>query len=160
VNVPIYEGGVIYARARQAKERLGEAKFLYHQQINQIKQSVEAAWAAWNESGRLAASAREQARSAESALAGVRQEAKIGLRSTWDILNAQLTLMNARVLLVDAQRNRILSGFNLLASMGQLSAEKLALNVPIYDATTHYEQIKNQWFGLEAWSPPAVQQAE
>lgn len=160
VNVPIYEGGIIYARARQAKERLGEAKFLYHQQINQIKQSVEAGWAAWNESGKLAASAREQARAAESALAGVRQEAKIGLRSTWDILNAQATLMNARVRLVDAQRNRMLSAFNLLASMGQLSAEKLALNVPLYDATTHYQQVKDQWYGLEAWNPPAARQAE
>ncbi|MBL1257754.1 TolC family outer membrane protein [Methylocystis sp. Sn-Cys] len=160
VNVPVYEGGIVYARARQAKERLGEAKFLYHQQINEIKQSVEAAWAAWNESSKLAASAREQARSAESALAGIRQEAKISLRTTWDILNAQLTLLSARIALVDAQRNRILSGFGLLASMGQLSAEKLALDVPVYDATTHYEQIKDQWFGLEAWNPPAVKQAE
>jgi outer membrane protein len=151
VNVPVYEGGVVYARARQAKERLGEAQFLYDQQINQIKQSTEAAWAAWSESGKFVTSARERARSAESALVGVRQEAKIGLRTTWDILNAQQTLMNARIVLVDIQRNRILSGFNLLASMGQLSAEKLALNVPVYDATTHYEQVKDQWIGLEAW---------
>jgi outer membrane protein len=151
VNVPLYEGGIVYARARQAKEKLQEAKFLYDQQLSLLKQSTEAAWSIWSESNRILSSAEEQVRNAAHAVVGVREEAKIGLRTIWDILNALQTLMNARVALVDAQRNRTLSGFNLLSAMGQLSAERLGLNVDVYDPVTHYDQVKGQWIGLEAW---------
>ena len=43
-------------------------------------------------------------RAAEIALMGVREEAKVGQRTTLDVLNAQLALLNARVNLVIAQR--------------------------------------------------------
>jgi cell division septation protein DedD len=155
VNVPIYEGGIVYAQSRQAKEKLSEAKFLYEQQVNQINQAIEAAWGAWKEAGKVLAAAREQVGQAESALAGVREEAKIGLRTTWDILNALQTIVNARITLVNAQRDRTLYGFALLSAMGQLSIEKLDLGAPAYDPTIHFEQVKDQWIGLEAWDPPA-----
>ena len=43
---------------------------------------------------------------AEVALAGVREEAKVGQRTTLDVLNAQQTLLNARVQLVSPARQR------------------------------------------------------
>jgi outer membrane protein len=151
VNVPLYEGGVSYAQVRQAKEKLGEAQFLLDQQINQIHQSIESSWAAWKESIKFLAAAKEQVKKAESALAGVREEAKYGARTTWDILNWQLTLVNARIALVSGQRERVVSTFNLLGAIGSLSAPTLALDVPLYEPTDHYDRIKHQWIGVNPW---------
>ncbi len=151
LNVPLYEGGIVYAQVRQAKEKLGEAKLLYDLQINQIHQAVESSWAAWKQAGKFLAAAKEQVINAEAALAGIREEAKFGQRTSWDILNAQLTLVNARIAFVMGQRDRVMSTYNLLAATGQLSAVMLGLNVPLYDASEHYAGVKNQWIGLEPW---------
>jgi outer membrane protein len=151
VNVPLYEGGISYAQVRQAKEKKAEAQFLFDQQINQIHQSIESAWAAWKQSVKFLAAAKEHVNKAESALAGIREEAKYGSRTTWDILNAQATLVNARVALVTGQRERVITTYNLLNAIGRLSATTLALDGPLYEPSDHYDRVKSQWIGVNPW---------
>ena len=86
-------------------------------------------------------------RANEIALEGVREEAKVGQRTTLDVLNAQQTLLNSRVSLVTAQRNQVVASYALLAATGQLSAATLALRVMTYDPTLHFDQVKDKWFG-------------
>jgi outer membrane protein len=52
--------------------------------------------------------------SAEIALNGVREEARVGQRTTLDVLNAQQELVNARTALVTAQHDRVVASYNLL----------------------------------------------
>jgi outer membrane protein len=63
------------------------------------------------------------------------------------VLNAQQELVNARVELVTAQRNRVVDSYTLLAAVGRLSPKLLGLHVPVYDATVHYEQVRDAWAG-------------
>jgi outer membrane protein len=87
-------------------------------------------------------------KAAEIALEGVREEAKVGQRTTLDILNAQQTLLNARVSLVSAQRDRVVASYLTLAAVGSLSADNINLDVQQYDPTVHFDQVKDKWFGL------------
>jgi outer membrane protein len=87
-------------------------------------------------------------KAAEIALEGVREEAKVGQRTTLDVLNAQQTLLNARVSLVSAQRDRVVASYMTLASIGELAAANLNLDVQEYDPTIHFDQVKDKWFGL------------
>jgi outer membrane protein len=82
------------------------------------------------------------------ALNGVREEAKVGQRTTLDVLNAQQTLLNTRVQLVTAQHDRVVSSYNVFAAVGLLSAETLGLGVSAYDPNWHYDATKNRFFGL------------
>ena len=59
-----------------------------------------------------------QVDAAEIALNGVREEARVGQRTTLDVLNAQQELVNARVALVTAQRDRVVASYALLAAVG------------------------------------------
>lgn len=151
MNVPLYEGGVYYSQVRQAKEKYGEAQLLFDQQINQIHQQVEATWAQWKNTEKLMIAAREQVRSAEAAVADIREELKWGTKSTWELLNFLSQLYNARVLFVTGQRDRVISSYNMLSAIGSLNASTLHLNVPEYEVTDHYNRVKNQFFGLEPW---------
>ena len=85
---------------------------------------------------------------AEIALNGVREEARVGQRTTLDVLNAQQELVNARVALVTAQHDRVVSSYTLLAAVGRLSMERLGLNVMIYDPQVHYQQVRDAWIGV------------
>ena len=89
-----------------------------------------------------------QVAAAEIALNGVREEARVGQRTTLDVLNAQQELVNARVALVTAQRDRVVASYSLLAATGRLSVAVLGLQVPIYDPMTHYQQVRDSWFGV------------
>ena len=91
-------------------------------------------------------------KAAEIALQGVREEAKVGQRTTLDVLNAQLALLNARVALVVSQRDRVVASYVSLAAMGRLSSRELALNVEEYDPVEHFERVKDKWIGL---TPPS-----
>ena len=58
------------------------------------------------------------------------------------------TLVNARVALVTAQRDRVVASYTLLAAVGRLSPQVLGLHVPIYDARVHYQQVRDGWAGV------------
>ena len=90
-----------------------------------------------------------QVRAAEIALNGVREEAKVGQRTTLDVLNAQQLLLNARVQLVTAQRDRVVGSYALLAAVGRLSAATLGLQVVKYDPVVHFDNVKGRWIGTD-----------
>jgi outer membrane protein len=63
------------------------------------------------------------------------------------VLNAQQALLNARVNLITAQRERVVSSYSLLSTVGELNAGRLGLAVDIHDPTIHYDQVKGKWIG-------------
>jgi outer membrane protein len=148
LSVPIYEGGAVYALVRQTKEQLGQARLLADLQREQVRAQVVSAWGVWQNSRLVIDAVQAQVRAAEIALNGVREEARVGQRTTLDVLNAQQALLNARVNLVTAQRDRVVGSYTLLSAVGRLSAGTLGLNVAAYDPTVHYDQVKGKWIGV------------
>jgi outer membrane protein len=148
ISVPIYEGGEVYARARQAKETLSQQRLQADLQRDKVRAAVISAWGVFQASAQVIKSAQAQVAAAEIALNGVREEAKVGQRTTLDVLNAQQDLLNARVSLVTAQRDRVVGSYALQAATGRLSTAALGVNVEQYDPTTHFGQVKDKWFGL------------
>lgn len=59
---------------------------------------------------------------------GTRTEADYGLKTILDVLDAEQDVVSAEVSLLLARRDRINAGFAVLASIGQLTAETLALS--------------------------------
>jgi outer membrane protein len=78
----------------------------------------------------------------------MRKEARVGERTTFDVLNAQQVLVTARTTLVQAQHDRVVASYSLLAAVGRLSPQVLALPTAIYDPTVHYQQVRDAWSGL------------
>jgi outer membrane protein len=148
INIPIYDGGLTYATARQAKEQLGQQELQTDLQRDNVRAAVVAAWGANQNSLGILRAAQAQVEAAEVALAGVREEAKVGQRTTLDVLNAQQTLLNARVQLVTAQHDQVVNSYNLLSAVGRLSIRTLGIAVAEYDPRVHFDQVKNKWIGL------------
>lgn len=147
LSVPIYEGGQVYSRVRQAKETLGERRIQVDQQRDVVRQAVVASWSGLQAAKAQIIASQAQVTAAEIALAGVREEAKVGQRTTLDVLNSQQELLVARSNLVTAQRDRVVASYNVLASIGRLSAQTLALKTEIYTPKVHYDQVRNKWIG-------------
>lgn len=147
LSVPLYSGGETSARVRQAKELAGQKRFDADTARAQLSTLVRTNWGALQAAKAQIVAAQSQIVTAERTLNGVRQEAKAGLRTTLDILNAQQELLNARLALVFAQRDRVVASYAVLAAMGGLSAHNLGLSVEEYDPALHFEQVKDSWGG-------------
>jgi outer membrane protein len=147
LSVPIYEGGQVYSRVRQAKETLGERRIQVDQQRDVVRQAVVASWSGLQSAKAQIIASQAQVAASEIALAGVREEAKVGQRTTLDVLNSQQELLIARSNLVTAQRDRVVASYNVLASIGKLSAQSLSLKTATYSPKVHYDQVRDKWIG-------------
>jgi outer membrane protein len=148
VTVPIYQGGAEYSLIRQSKETLAQQRLNLETTRDQTRANTVTAWGQLVAGKAQVSSAQAQVQASEIALNGVREEAKAGQRTTLDVLNAQQALVNARVALVTAQHDRVVASYSVLNSVGRLSPQVLNLQTITYDASVHYHQVRDSWFGV------------
>jgi hypothetical protein len=110
----------VHARVRQAKHthvsRLQEIK----QVRTEVQQAVVAAWSQLQAARGQLQSDTLQVVSNRTALAGVREEEKVGQRTLLDILNAEQELLNSEVALVTTRRNLVVAAYSVLSTTGKL----------------------------------------
>jgi outer membrane protein len=148
ITIPIYQGGAEYAATRQAKETLSQQELQTDSERNQVQQAVVAAWGLNTAAVGVVRAARAAVSANEVALTGVREEAKVGQRTTLDVLNAQQALLQARTTLVQAEHDQVVDSYSLLSSVGRLNIPTLGLAVAEYDPRVHFDQVKSKWIGL------------
>ena len=59
-------------------------------------------------------------------------------------------LSTARIALVSAERDQIVAAYQILGSIGRLTARDLSLPVEYYDADENYLNVRGKWFGTGA----------
>jgi outer membrane protein len=148
LSVPVYQGGAEYSLIRQSKESLAQQRLNLENLRDQTRANVVTAWGQLVAGKAQVASAQAQVTASEIALNGVREEAKAGQRTTLDVLNAQQALVNARVALVTAQHDRVVASYSVLNSVGRLSPQVMKLPTTTYDASVHYQQVRDSWAGI------------
>ena len=121
ITIPIYQGGATTRRPGRPRKACRSRKSRLDSVRNQVRQAVVAAWGNNQAQVGVVRAARASVSANEVALAGVREEAKVGQRTTLDVLNAQQALLQARN---DAGSGRARPGRQfLLAAVGDRPAE-------------------------------------
>jgi outer membrane protein len=148
LSIPLYQGGAEYALIRQSKESAAQQRLNLDLVRRQVHASVAQAWAQLAAAKGELEKAKIAVAAAEATLNGMRKEARVGERTTFDVLNAQQVLVTARITLVTAQHDRVVTSYNLLSAVGRLSPQVLALPTTLYDPGVHYQQVRDAWSGL------------
>src|SRR5579871_6637403 len=151
LNVPIYQGGAEYSLIRQSKETLEQQRLSMEQIRDQARADLVTAWGQLVAGKAQVTAAKSQVDASELAYQGTSKEAQVGQRTVIDILNAQQTLVNARVALVTAEHDRVVASYTVLNAVGRLSPQVLRLSAPTYDPSVHYQQVRDNWVGV---TPP------
>jgi outer membrane protein len=149
LSVPIYQQGVVYSQVRAAKENVNRVRLLVDNERRAVVETAASAFEDYKTALAQIESLRSEVNSAEIALDGVQQEATVGARTVLDVLDAEQELLDAQVSLVTADRNAIVAAFSLLAALGRLTAQDLALPVEIYDYDRHYRAVESKYYGTE-----------
>ncbi|MFN3208756.1 MAG: TolC family outer membrane protein [Roseovarius sp.] len=143
MRAPIYQGGLLSSAKRQAQAQRDAARGNLHVVRHAVVQDVGNAFAILQSARVVREASGEQVRAAQVAFRGVREEATLGARTTLDVLDAEQELLNARTNLISADVDVAVAAYQVLASIGQLTAKDLNLNVQTYDPAAYYNLVKD-----------------
>ncbi|MDI6025833.1 TolC family outer membrane protein [Corticibacterium sp. UT-5YL-CI-8] len=148
LSIPIYSGGRTSATIRQNKESLGQARIEVDVSRDSVRQAISSAWTQYSAAQETVVANRELVGAARLALNGVIEERNVGQRTTLDVLNAQADVISAQIDLADAERTVVVASYAILSAIGELSVERLGLQVAKYEPKEHYNAVKDKWIGL------------
>jgi outer membrane protein len=142
ITGPIYQGGQLSALERQAVARRDAVRGGLLLAQLAVQQDVGNAYADLRAARASREASQEAVRAATVAFRGVREEAKLGARTTLDVLDAEQALLDARTNLISAEIDVYIAAYAILSSIGQLTARDLNLAVQTYDPATYYNLVK------------------
>ncbi len=148
LRVPIYQGGRVSATVRRNKETLGQRRIEVDLTVDEVRSAIISAYSELESARATVQAGIAQERASNLALQGTVEERKVGQRTTLDVLRSQQDVIDAQLTLTDARRNQIVAGYAVLSAIGRLDANTLRLAVVDYDPIEHYEIVKDKWFGL------------
>lgn len=139
----LYQGGELSALYRQSLAQKEASAANLHQTVVVVSQNVGVAWSNLAVANASINAGSLQVTAAQKAFDGVREEAKLGARTTLDVLNAEQDLLDARAAKLQSEADRYVGVYQLLATTGQLTASRLNLGIASFDPEAYYNAVKN-----------------
>ena len=133
VSVPIFQGGLVRSRTRQQRALRAASNLDLAAAQRLVQEDVTNAWTGLASARAAVESAREQVEAAELAYEGVRLEQETGLRATFEVLEQEQNLLDARLALAQAERDLVVAERQMLASVGSLAVPETAGSAPPND---------------------------
>jgi outer membrane protein len=141
-NQTIYSGGALSSALRQAMANRDASFAGLKQRGVEVAEAVGIVWSNLDVADASIAATEQQISAAQIAFDGVREEASLGARTTLDVLDAEQDLLDARAARLSAVAQRYIGIYQLLASMGLLTVDHLALGIPTYDPAAYYNAVR------------------
>ncbi|MEM7046347.1 MAG: TolC family outer membrane protein [Pseudomonadota bacterium] len=145
LTVPIYAGGKSFAGLRGLRAKINQQDLLLEQAERQATQQAIDAWHSLNTARASRESFGTQITAAETALVGLNREYDAGFATILDLLDGEKELLSAQLNALGAWRDEIIASYSLLAVTGDLTAQRLELDVEIYDFAGDYQDAQ-RWF--------------
>jgi outer membrane protein len=119
--IPIFQSGSEYADIFKAQHAAKKEDYDYKEIERQVRENAVKTWNNYKVSQAVIKSSDEAIQAQEKALAGVREEAKAGTRTTLDVLNEQQVLFSTKVRKRNANKDLVESAYSILQLMGALN---------------------------------------
>lgn len=143
MTVPIYQGGQLSALRRRALATVHASRANLNQQALLTRQTVADSWSQLLVANAQVRASEQQVAAAQIAFEGAREEAKLGARTTLDVLDTEQTLSDARTNRIVAETQVYIAAYQLVAATGMLTADALGLPVERYDPSEYYNSAKS-----------------
>jgi len=142
LNQTIYAGGKLSALYRRALAGRDASRAALHQTAVTVAQNVGNAWSSLRVSSASIVASDRQIVAAQTAFDGMREEAKVGARTTLDVLNTEQDLLTAQATKLTAEARRYFGVYVLMQALGLLTVGHLGLGIPTYDVSAYYNAVK------------------
>jgi outer membrane protein/S-layer protein transport system outer membrane protein len=144
VNQPIYTSGQISSGIRQAVETNNADRLSIDEIRKQVILDVTTAWEQLSAARSQLTSLDEAVKAGEFSFYGNHEEQKLALRSTIEVLNAELELTSAQQNLIRVRASEYVDRIQLLGAMGVLTPTLLSANIGLYDPAANFRRVQHR----------------
>ena len=144
----LYDGGSSYSKIREARQTATQHRMELEDVRNKSHEMAQNAWQSLLSAEASVKSDHEEVTAAAEALHGVETEARVGSRTTLDVLNAEQELLDAKVDLARARHDRDYAVLEIKAAMGDLTIDKLGLEIEPYNPEKSYADNSGKLIGF------------
>ena len=151
ISMPIFTGGLNWSNIRKAQEINNRDRYYLVESKRKLKSQIKKAFAQYTSSLSKIESSQKQVEANKIALEGVKIEFELGTRTNLDVLDAEREYLDSQVSQISEQNDSMLSRFFLLLSIGELTPEKLSLEINSYDPMKNYNKVRNFKIGWKGF---------
>lgn len=144
LTIPLTNGGRVGSLVAQAQDRNAADRLGIETARRQMVDAIVNAWNGIATTERNIEVDTSEVASAQVFDEGTFEEYRAGLRSTFDVLYAHSTLLNAKVTLVSAQHDLYIAEATLLCRIGLLEARTLLTGTGLYDPDANFKQAAHR----------------
>ena len=125
---PLFAGGRNLFNLKKVQEVRKQKELLFQDSKKTVETDTANAWSSYQSSKSILDSIRTQVKAAEIANEGITLEYESGnSRTTLEVIQSKAILLDSRISLATSERDFLISQFNLLSTIGRLTAKQLNL---------------------------------
>ena len=140
-TIPLFNSGNLRSKKRAAINDKKISKHALDIALLTTRSNLQIYHSSWLAAVAAIKASKAQIEASQIAFEGMREESKLGSRTTLDVLDAEQELLSARSNLVSALRDEQVQAYSVLSEMGKLTTSNLGLEVQNLNPTANYDKI-------------------
>ena len=141
-TIPLFNSGNLRSKKRAAINDKKISKHALDIALLTTRSNLQIYHSSWLAAVAAIKASKAQIEASQIAFEGMREESKLGSRTTLDVLDAEQELLSARSNLVTALRDEQVQAYNVLSEMGQLTTSNLGLEVQTFSSLDNNDKIE------------------
>jgi len=141
-TIPLFNSGNLRSKKRAAINDKKISKHALDIALLTTRSNLQIYHSSWLAAVAAIKASKAQIEASQIAFEGMREESKLGSRTTLDVLDAEQALLSARSNLVSALRDEQVQAYNVLSEMGQLTTSNLGLEVQTFNSFSNNNKIE------------------
>ena len=141
-TIPLFNSGNLRSKKRAAINDKKISKHALDIALLTTRSNLQIYHSSWLAAVAAIKASKAQIEASQIAFEGMREESKLGSRTTLDVLDAEQELLSARSNLVTALRDEQVQAYNVLSEMGQLTTSNLGLEVQTFNSFSNDNKIE------------------
>ena len=141
-TIPLFNSGNLRSKKRAAINDRKISKHALDIALLTTRSNLQIYHSSWLAAVAAIKASKAQIEASQIAFEGMREESKLGSRTTLDVLDAEQELLSARSNLVTALRDEQVQAYNVLSEMGQLTTSNLGLEVQTFNSFSNNNKIE------------------
>ena len=127
VSAPLYSGASTEADGRKMVADHSSARINLQEVRHKVQVEARSAFRDWEAANIYLEAVASGAAASRMVANGVRDEVKYGLKTTLDLLDVEKKVNDAELWLINAEHDKLVAAFSLMAVIGSLSAEGMGV---------------------------------
>ena len=141
-TIPLFNSGNLRSKKRAAINDKKISKHALDIALLTTRSNLQIYHSSWLAAVAAIKASKAQIEASQIAFEGMREESKLGSRTTLDVLDAEQELLSARSNLVTALRDEQVQAYNVLSEIGQLTTSNLGLEVQTFNSFSNNNKIE------------------